>query len=178
MKIPIPNTMTAVLLTGHGKFEKLEYRNDFPVPVPGPMEVLIQVGAAGINNTDINTRIAWYSKNVTSDTHTGSESGFTDASEEDASWSGEPIKFPRIQGADCCGRIVAIGNQVDPHRMGERVLVRPIQTTEMGSRAFACRTFGSECDGGFAQYTRADAGEAVKIESDLSDIELASVPCA
>ncbi len=178
MKIPIPNTMTAVVLTGHGGFDKLEYRHDVPVPVPGPIEVLIQIGAAGINNTDINTRIAWYSKNVKSDTNTGSELGFADADGDDASWSGVPMKFPRIQGADCCGRIVAIGSQIDPHRMGERVLIRPIQTTEMGSRAFACRTFGSECDGGFAQYAKTYSADAVKIESDLSDVELASFPCA
>ncbi len=72
----IPDTMTAVLLTGHGGLEKLEYRNDIPVPAPGPREVLIRVGAAGINNTDINTRTAWYSKSVTTDTNTGGESGF------------------------------------------------------------------------------------------------------
>lgn len=178
MKISIPDTMAAVVLTGHGGFDKLKYRNDVPVPVIGPIEVLIQVGAAGINNTDINTRIAWYSKNVTSDTNAGSELGFTDAQGDDASWSGDPMKFPRIQGADCCGRIVAVGSQIDPQRVGERVLVRPIQTTEMGARAFACRTFGSECDGGFAQYARTYSADAVKIESDLSDIELASFPCA
>jgi NADPH:quinone reductase-like Zn-dependent oxidoreductase len=51
----IPATMSAVLLTGHGGIEKLEYREDVPVPVPGEGEVLIRVGAAGINNTDINT---------------------------------------------------------------------------------------------------------------------------
>ena len=60
--------MAAVLLTGHGGFEKLEYREDIPLPVPGEDEVLIKVAAAGINNTDINTRIAWYSKQVTGQT--------------------------------------------------------------------------------------------------------------
>lgn len=174
----IPDTMTAVVLTGHGGFEKLEYRDDVPVPVPGPGEVLIQVGAAGINNTDINTRIAWYSKKVTGDTNSGGETGFSAADDSDGSWSGEPLVFPRIQGADCCGRIVATGSQVDSQRIGERVLVRPIQTTGAGTRPYACRTFGSECDGGFAQYTRAHSIDALTIESDLSDIELASFPCA
>ena len=174
----IPDTMTAVVLTGHGGFEKLEYRDDVPVPVPGPGEVLIQVGAAGINNTDINTRVAWYSKKVTGDTNAGGETGFAAADDSDGSWSGEPLVFPRIQGADCCGRIVAIGSQVDSQRIGERVLVRPIQTTGAGTRPYACRTFGSECDGGFAQYTRAHSIDALTIESDLSDIELASFPCA
>lgn len=174
----IPDTMTAVVLTGHGGFEKLEYRDDVPVPVPGPGEVLIQVGAAGINNTDINTRIAWYSKKVTGDTNSGGETGFVAADDSDGNWSGEPLAFPRIQGADCCGRIVATGSQVDSQRIGERVLVRPIQTTGAGTRPYACRTFGSECDGGFAQYTRAHSIDALTIESDLSDIELASFPCA
>ena len=52
--------MTAVLLNGHGGVEQLEFRNDVPVPTPGAGEVLIRVGAAGVNNTDINTRTAWY----------------------------------------------------------------------------------------------------------------------
>ena len=60
----IPDSMQAVLLTGHGGFDKLEYRDDVPVPVPAEGQVLIRVAAAGINNTDINTRIGWYSKNV------------------------------------------------------------------------------------------------------------------
>jgi NADPH:quinone reductase-like Zn-dependent oxidoreductase len=48
--------MRAVLLTGHGGLEKLEYREDVPTPEPAEGEVLIAVGAAGINNTDIWTR--------------------------------------------------------------------------------------------------------------------------
>jgi len=149
--------MTAVVLTGHGGLDKLELRDDVPVPQPGPTEVLIRVGAAGVNNTDINTRIGWYSKSVTTDTNAGGEGGFASAEDSDASWSGAPFVFPRIQGADCCGRIVATGSSVDPERIGERVLVRPIQITESDARAgsFVCRTFGSECDGGFAQYSKA-----------------------
>ena len=176
--MPVPDTMTAVVLTGHGGFEKLEYRDDVVVPVPGPEEVLVRVGAAGINNTDINTRIGWYSKSVTTDTNAGGEQGFTDANSDDASWAGEAFSFPRIQGADCCGRIVVTGDQVDPQRMGERVLIRAIQTTEADSKRFVCRTLGSECDGGFAQYALVNSTDALKIESTLSDIDLASFPCA
>lgn len=53
----LPATMAAVLLTGHGGLDRLEYRTDVEVPGPGPGEVLVQVAAAGINNTDVNTRI-------------------------------------------------------------------------------------------------------------------------
>ena len=60
--------MAAVLLVGHGGLDKLEYRTDVQVPRPARGEVLIQVAAAGVNNTDVNTRIGWYSKTVTSET--------------------------------------------------------------------------------------------------------------
>ena len=96
--------MSAVLLTGHGGLDKLEYCTDVPVPRPGPGEVLIEVAAAGINNTDVNTRIGWYSTKVTSDTNSGGTSGFA-AVDDDGSWSGATLTFPRIQGADACGRI-------------------------------------------------------------------------
>jgi NADPH:quinone reductase-like Zn-dependent oxidoreductase len=58
----IPEKMYGVLLTGHGGPEKLEFRTDIPVPQPGLDDVLVKVAAAGVNNTDINTRTAWYSK--------------------------------------------------------------------------------------------------------------------
>jgi len=53
-------TMKAVVTTGNGGYETLDYR-DVPVPVPKPGEVLLQVLAAGVNNTEINTRLGWYS---------------------------------------------------------------------------------------------------------------------
>ncbi len=75
MPADIPPTMAAVLLRGHGGIEMLAYRDDVPVPVPGPGEVLIRVGGAGVNNTDINTRIGWYSKVVTGATESGGAGG-------------------------------------------------------------------------------------------------------
>ena len=90
--------MHAVLLTGHGGIDKLVYKTDVEVPFPKPDEVLISVKAAGINNTDINTRIGWYSKSVTSDTNQGAAEGLEDAKKDDSSWSGNPLNFPLIQG--------------------------------------------------------------------------------
>ena len=170
--------MAAVLLTGHGGFDNLDYRTNVPTPKPDTGEVLIQVRAAGVNNTDINTRIAWYSKSVTSDTNAGGEGGFASASDDDASWSGIPVSFPRIQGADCCGRVVNVGNGVDPARIGERVVVRNMLRTPVDYRPFECWTFGSECDGAFAQFATAPARETYRVACDWSDAELASIPCA
>jgi hypothetical protein len=171
----LPATMAAVLMTGNGGFECLSYRTDVPVPIPGPGEVVIRVGAAGVNNTDINTRTAWYSKSVVEATEAGGGYGFAEAKTEDSGWTGAVPQFPRIQGADACGRVVAVGAGVDPSRMGERVLVEPVFR---GPSRFEATYFGSEVDGGFAQYARVPSPHAHPIETPLSDVELASFPCA
>ena len=170
--------MHAVLLQGHGGHDQLEYRTDVPVPVPGPSDVLISVGAAGINNTDINTRIGWYSKLVTTGTTSEGASGYSDDVSDDGDWAGEGLSFPRIQGADVAGTIVAVGATVDTSRIGERVIVRTMQTAYAVDDPTACVTLGSELDGGFAQFCKVDAQEAFTIKSSLTDTELASFPCA
>jgi len=169
--------MHAVLLTGHGGIDKLVYKTDVEVPLPKPDEVLISVKGAGINNTDINTRIGWYSKSVTSDTNQGGVSGLEDAKSEDSSWSGKPLSFPLIQGADVYGKIAMVGSDVSPTRVGESVLVRTMQENPYTSEN-SCWTLGSECNGGFAQYTAVRSSEAFFINSDWSATELASIPCA
>lgn len=174
----IPKQMIAVLLTGHGGIDRLEYRTDVAVPAPRPDEVLIRVTAAGINNTDINTRIGWYSKTVEQATNSGGDGGFDNVNDADASWSGKPMEFPRIQGADVCGYIAAVGADVDPGRIGERVLVRTMLRTYVKYRPYECWTLGSECDGGFAQFAVAPAQETHAVSCDWSDAELASIPCA
>ena len=71
MTISVPATMRAVVLTGHGGLDKLEFRADWPTPVAGSGEMLIKVHACGLNNTDVNTRSAWYSKGVSGETTGG-----------------------------------------------------------------------------------------------------------
>lgn len=151
--------MRAVLLTGHGGFEHLELRDDVPVPKPMADEVLVEVTAAGVNNTDINTRVGWYA--------TGPAA---------IGWDGGVPTFPRIQGADGCGRIVAVGAGVDDTRVGERVIVEPVfRTGEAGDRP---SYFGSEVDGAFAQFTVVPAAHAFTVDCDWSDVELATIPCS
>ncbi|MDP3896448.1 MAG: alcohol dehydrogenase family protein [Mesorhizobium sp.] len=160
----LPDTMFGVVLKGHGGPEMLEWRDDLPVPLPGKGDVVVRVRAAAVNNTDINTRTGWYSRR--------------DGAAEDAGWTGAPLVFPRIQGIDVCGRIVAVGEGVDAARIGQRVLIEPC-LHEANGEALATPWFlGSECDGGFAQYTRVASRHAHGIESDLTDVELASFPCS
>ena len=174
----LPATMNGVALTGHGRLDRLEWRTDLLVPNPSPDEVLIKVTAAAVNNTDINTRIGWYSKSVRGDTASGATDGIADLDASDSSWSGQSIPFPRIQGADCCGHIIAVGSAVDDTRLGDRVLIRPIQNRPSEDGKRVVWTFGSECDGGFAEYAVARSSDALAVTSDWSDVELASLPCA
>jgi NADPH:quinone reductase-like Zn-dependent oxidoreductase len=172
--------MRAVVLTGHGGLDKLEYREDWPTPRPAPDEVLVRVGACGLNNTDINTRTAWYSKTVREGiTDAGGREGFEDAEAETGSWGSAGITFPRIQGADVAGRIAEVGDGVDRARIGERVLLDPWLLAR-GDWMDASRSmyFGSECDGGYADYCCIRSENAIRIETRQSDSELATYPCA
>jgi NADPH:quinone reductase-like Zn-dependent oxidoreductase len=173
----IPKTMHGVQLLKHGGFDALLYREDLALPAVADDDVLIKVAAAGVNNTDINTRVGWYSKTVTAGTDVGGD-GFADVNDDDASWSGEPLGLPRIQGADCCGMIVAVGADIDPTRIGERVLVRTMQAETRDDSNVMCQTLGSERDGAFAQYMAAQSVHSLGINCSWTDVELASIPCA
>jgi NADPH:quinone reductase-like Zn-dependent oxidoreductase len=168
--------MRAMVTTGHGGLDRLEYSTDWPRPEPGPGEVLVRVKACGMNNTDINTRIGWYSKAVKTATL---DEAISADSDEEPTWGAAPIAFPRIQGADVCGQIVAVGTGVDAGRIGERIItdnwLRDAEDPDdLGKTGY----FGSECDGGFAEFTTMPARNAVAVNSGLSDAELATFSCS
>ncbi|MFW5826679.1 MAG: zinc-binding dehydrogenase, partial [Alkalispirochaeta sp.] len=151
---------------------------EVPVPVPGPGEVLIQVLAAGVNNTEINTRVGWYSAAVTeatNDTATWNAERLPEK-RSDGGWN-EATPFPLIQGTDCCGRIVEVGSSELSDRINERVLVRPCMRT-LGFASLENVWLGSDFNGAFAQFVKVPTGEAFALQSDWSDVELGSIPCA
>lgn len=88
------------------------------------------------------------------------------------------MSFPLIQGADVCGTIVAVGNNISHERIGERVLIEPCLSEINGEKRDSFGYYGSECDGGFAEYTVVAAKHAYAINSTLSNVELASFPCS
>ena len=165
----LPSRMRAALLKGHGGFEQLEVREDVPVPAPGAGDVLVAIGAAAVNNTDINLRTGWYSKQA--------DAAAADERAADAGWTGSALRFPRIQGADACGTIVAVGAATDAGRIGERVIIDPVLRPP-GGGLDGTRYFGSDCDGAFAAYAVVPAANARTVRSALSDVELATFPCS
>ena len=173
---PNQPTMRAVVTTGIGGYDRLDYR-DVPKPVPAQGEVLLQVLAAGVNNTEINTRVGWYSPAVTVGTGTAAiaAEGET-AGRADRGWSG-PTPFPLIQGTDCCGRVVATNPGAEQHAIGSRALVRPCIRLR-GSSSMDSVWMGSDFDGAFAQYLKVPASEVFPVQCNWSDAELGSIPCA
>ncbi|RVQ10929.1 alcohol dehydrogenase catalytic domain-containing protein, partial [Sinorhizobium meliloti] len=162
----VPKTMTAVLLTGHGGLEKLVYSRDVPVPAPAAGEVLIKVTACGMNNTDVWVREGAY--------------GTEDDPSAVSTWRrhGNTLTFPRIQGTDTVGHIVAVGEGVDRARTGERVMVDfSIYNRDDDSLA-DIDYMGHGRDGGYAEYMALPAENAHVVATDLTDVELATFCCA
>ena len=158
----LPDTMRAALITRHGGLDAIEVRQ-VPVPRPGPGEVLVGVAAAGCNNTDLWTREGAY--------------GSADDPDAQAGWRG-PLDFPRIQGADVAGTVVAAGDPAS-ELVGSRVLVDPALYDGPGPDAKPVDILGSERDGGFAEYVVVPADRAHRVDgSPLGDAELAALPIA
>ncbi|MGB2720723.1 MAG: zinc-binding dehydrogenase [Rhodococcus sp. (in: high G+C Gram-positive bacteria)] len=145
--------MTAIVTTGIGGYDKLVV-SEVPRPMPGPGEVLVRVLAAGMNNTEINTRMGWYS---------------------DGGWN-EATPFPLIQGTDCCG-FVCPSPGTDESFVGRRVLVRSCMRVD-GFSSGETRWLGSDMDGAFAQFVVVPANEVFPVDCDWTDAELATIPCA
>ena len=146
--------MKAVVTLGNGGLDQLSFR-DVPTPELGRGEVLVKVLAAGVNNTEINTRVGWYSG---------------------GGWH-IPTPFPFIQGTDCCGIVTEVADSSDSTLIGRRVLVRPCMRPH-GFDSMLNVWMGSDFDGAFAQFVKVPAREVFPITSSWSDAELGSLPCS
>ncbi|MGM0774769.1 zinc-binding dehydrogenase [Marinobacter sp.] len=161
----IPKTMKAMLLTGHGGIEKLEYTEDVPTPVPAAGEVLVQVTATAKNNTDRKAREGLYPTK-----EKGEVTSFQ--------MGGSPtLTFPRIQGADVVGRVVAVGEGVDEARTGQRGLLDfNLYADDRRDINLTPDYYGHGADGGFAEYVAVPADQFHHVDNaDLADAQLASM---
>jgi NADPH:quinone reductase-like Zn-dependent oxidoreductase len=87
--------MKAVLIHQHGDPEVLTLE-DFPMPEPGPGQVLVRLEAAALNRLDLWVRTGW---------------------------PGIKLKYPHILGADGAGRLADIGASVVQWGLGDRVVI-------------------------------------------------------
>ena len=172
----LPLSMKAVVTTGNGGYDRLVW-SDVPVPRVGPGEVLLRVLAAGVNNTEINTRLGWYSASVTTETNAAAAVEEEQPTQKaDGGWN-EATPFPFIQGTDCCGRVVHAAPDVDQALLGRRVLVRACMRPN-GFDSMENIWMGSDFDGAFAEFVKVPAIEVFEVRCDWTDVELATIPCA
>ncbi|MGM0784444.1 MAG: alcohol dehydrogenase catalytic domain-containing protein [Pseudomonadota bacterium] len=161
----VPETMAAMVLTGHGDIDKLVYRQDVPTPRPGPGEVLVQVTATAKNNTDRKAREGLYPTKDKGEVTSFAMGGET------------TLTFPRIQGADVAGHVVAVGEGVDAGRIGERGLLDfNLYADERRDLNLTPDYYGHGADGGFAEYVVVPSGQFHHVPNpELADAELAAM---
>ena len=128
-------------------------------PVPGPRQVLVKVSACGVCRTDLHV--------------------------VDGELT-EP-KLPLVPGHEIVGRVEAVGAEVERFHIGERVGIPWLGHT-CGECSY-CRAgrenlcdapgfTGYQIDGGYAQYTVADADYCFALPRRYSDLEAAPLLCA
>lgn len=161
----IPEKMAGVQLVGHGGTDKLVYRDDIVVPSPSDGEVLVQVTATAKNNTDRKVREGLYSIDSEKDVASFQIGGVA------------TLVFPRIQGADVAGRIVATGKGVTAERIGERGLLDfNIYTDERRDINLTPDYYGHGRNGGYAEYIVVPSNQFYRIDNpELADAQLASL---
>lgn len=149
--------MRAIVFYQHGGPEVLQYREDIPVPQPGPGDVLIAVRFAALNRLDNFVRIGW---------------------------RGLDLAFPHILGADCSGTIAALGAGVTGWRIGQRVAANPTLWCGRCPQCLAgwhnrCDTFailGEHVPGAYAEFVCIPARNLIAIPDGYPDDLAAAAP--
>ena len=139
----MPKTMKALLLKQHGDVDDLVVVNDYPVPTAKPGQVVIRVGASSFNYHDVFTV---------------------------KGMPGIKVPFPVVIGLDMAGEIVELGEGVTDWKVGDRVLVNPLNP--------GVGLMGEMLDGGMAEYCAVTAGQLIKMPPDVSYVDAASLPVA
>ena len=122
--------MRAVVITKHGDPSVLQVQQRPDPPPPGPGQLRISVHAAGVNFADHLARVGMYP---------------------------DAPKVPSVVGYEVAGTVEAVGDGVDPSRVGER--------------AFAGTRFG-----GYAEIVNVAAADAIALPDTLSFEQGAAIP--
>ena len=91
--------MRAAITTEHGGRETIRIVDDWPDPVAGAGQVLVEIAACSVNFHDIFTR---------------------------RGMPGITLKLPVVVGSDIAGTICAVGEGVTQWQVGDRVLIDPV----------------------------------------------------
>jgi 2-desacetyl-2-hydroxyethyl bacteriochlorophyllide A dehydrogenase len=135
--------MRALLLRRHGGLDDLDVVADYPTPQPGDGEVVIRVRAASFNYHDVFTM---------------------------RGMPGIKVPLPVVIGLDMAGEIAEVGGGVQNWKLGDRVLVNPVNKKK--------GLMGEMLDGGMAEYCRVAADQLVAMPAGVSFEQAAALPVA
>jgi propanol-preferring alcohol dehydrogenase len=126
---------------------------DWPVPMPGPDEVLIRVSTCGVCHTEL----------------------------DEIEGQTPPPRLPIVLGHQVVGRIDRRGEGVASYRMGDRVGVGWIHSSSGGAQENLSSAFvatGRDVDGGYAEFMTARTNYVYPIPDCFNDVEAAPLLCA
>lgn len=149
--------MKAIVFHEQGGIDKLRYE-EVATPAISSSEILVQVKACAVNHLDIRAR--------------------RDRPEV------EP--FPHILGSDISGDVVEVGTEVHNVAAGDRVVLSPCIPCEqcpdcVNGDENMCdfqELLGFQTNGGYAEYVKAPAKNAIQISSSLSYVDASAMPIA
>src|SRR5688572_1146899 len=155
--VVLPKTQHAVQLIAPGK---LKLNRSKPVPRPGPHEILVKVEAVGLCFSDLKLLKQFHEHARKSEVVAGIERNVLQQMQ-----CYLPGRAPVVPGHEVVCRIVAVGDQVKKHNVGERCLVQTDYRqlpTATGSNA----AFGYNFDGGLQEYALVDERVVVAPDGD------------
>jgi len=136
--------MRAQVIHRHGEIDELTLEANWPDPEPGPGEVVLKVGVCTLNYHDIFTLHGM---------------------------PGIKVPMPIIMGIDLAGEIAALGPDVEGWKVGERVVIDPIERKKG-------KLQGEMMDGGLAEYCKVTAEQLVRLPDGVDYATAAALPCA
>jgi NADPH:quinone reductase-like Zn-dependent oxidoreductase len=135
--------MRALLLRQHGSLEALELVDDHPVPKAADGNVVIRVRASSFNYHDVFTV---------------------------KGMPGIKVPLPVVIGLDMAGEIAELGASVEGWKMGDRVLVNPLNKKK--------GLMGEMLDGGMAEFCLVAADQLIRMPDSVTYEQAASLPVA
>ena len=135
--------MRALLLSRHGGLENLKLVSDHPAPQAGEGHVVIRVRASSFNYHDVFTV---------------------------RGMPGIKVPLPVVIGLDMAGEVAETGPGVEGWKVGDRVLVNPLNRKK--------GLMGEMLDGGMEEYCRVAADQLIRMPNSVSFEDAASLPVA
>jgi alcohol dehydrogenase len=136
--------MRAAVIHAHGGPEQLVFEANYPDPTPEEGDVIVAVKASSLNYHDVFTR---------------------------RGMPGIKLNLPVIPGLDIAGEISEVGPGVSDWKVGDRVLIDPVNRTKGG-------LMGETVDGGLAEFCKAPAKQLLKMPDGVPFDEAAALPVA